>query len=237
MDIFRYSLNLLKLISESKPIHARVYGALTNTALLFRALESAIATNVPNYANVVKTVFDRAEIIIMEYWRQRQINPWDYATVRSYFCSSVLGSIQEPDSLLRCVFMGYSVKVSDPSYILLLSRLVSHIYYCIFLTLDYCADLWLLQSLREANLVRTNLDKVLHNIAQKSPMERAEALWEVFVAISEFARHSSAPINVNRPNQAHDLSRLAASLISVALDPSNFANANVSQRKCSTYGY
>lgn len=84
------------------------------------------------------------------------------------------------------------------------------------------------QSLNAANLVKTNLDSLLHNLMQKTPIEKANELRDVFVAVSEFAGHSSAPINVNRPNQAYDIARLAAWLMSFAIESSNFANGRVS---------
>ncbi len=87
----------------------------------------------------------------------------------------------------------------------------------------------LLQSLDKANLLRTNADNLYRDVVQMSPMERAEAFQELFDTMSQFATQSTAPINVAKPNEAHDLSRLAAWLMRVSLDASNFVDNQLSR--------
>ena len=84
----------------------------------------------------------------------------------------------------------------------------------------------LLQSLDEAKFLQDNLDTLLRNMLQKTAMERAEALHNVFDTFSQFALQSSEPVNINNPNEAYDLSRLPAWLMWVGLDESNFVNDN-----------
>ena len=66
------------------------------------------------------------------------------------------------------------------------------------------------QSLDEAKFLQDELDTLLRNMLQKTAMERAEALHNVFDTFSQFALQSS---NINNPNEAYDLSRLPAWLM------------------------
>lgn len=60
-------------------------------------------------------------------------------------------------------------------------------------------------------------------------MDRAEALQELFDAMSEFAKQSAAPVNEDKPNEAYDIFRLAAWLMRFALDASNFVDDQMSR--------
>ena len=71
----------------------------------------------------------------------------------------------------------------------------------------------LLQSLDEAKFLQDELDTLLRNMLQKTAMERAEALHNVFDTFSQFALQSSEPVNINNPNEAYDISRLPAWLM------------------------